>query len=114
MEDVRIFYGRLVYLAVIWYIFPVLVYFMAIWYILRLFGIFYGYLVYFTVIWYILRLFSIFYGYLVYFSRFGMLYIRRKVRQPWFRRTLADRQFLFQPGTALQSYIQRAHDNLHL
>jgi hypothetical protein len=38
MEDVGIFYGRLVYLC-------------NIWYILWLFGIFCGYLVYFVVIW---------------------------------------------------------------
>jgi hypothetical protein len=35
MEDVGIFYGRLVYFTAIWY-----TYFVAIWYMLQLFGIF--------------------------------------------------------------------------
>jgi hypothetical protein len=40
MEDVGIFYGHLVYFAVIWFI-------------LGLFGIFYSYLIYFSLFWYI-------------------------------------------------------------
>jgi hypothetical protein len=68
MEDVRIFYGRLVYFTAIWSIllsfglfYCHLVYFMVIWSILLPFGIFYGYLVYFIAFWYILWLFGTFF-----------------------------------------------------
>jgi hypothetical protein len=41
MEDVGIFYGRLVYLTAIWYFCGRSVYFMVIWYIISRFGILY-------------------------------------------------------------------------
>jgi hypothetical protein len=53
MENAGIFYGRLEYCTVIWYI-------------LWPFGIFYGHLVYFMAIWNILRSFGIFSLVLVY------------------------------------------------
>jgi hypothetical protein len=46
-------------------------------------GIFYGHFLYFTAKWYILWPFGAYFDRLVYFSRFGMLYVPRKIWQPW-------------------------------
>jgi hypothetical protein len=55
-----------------WRQWKMFVYYKSIWSILRLFGIVWDHLVYFIVIWYN-------------FPRFGMLYLQRKIWQPWTR-----------------------------